>query len=168
MKFNNIKMSHSYVACDLGKQRHLKDRQSSTQYWKEHKKEDYLAYSGQSHCGLISTDVETIQASSETGERNYNLVIVPNAEDLGLSVSPVLRSLYVTERINFFPSGVIPADVYMRTMRSARDGVLRILDSGVQSVSAEVAALFDNYIVFPIKILLMSIKKYNLTDGFSV
>jgi len=69
-------------------------------------------------------DVETIQASSKTGERNYNLVIVSNTEDLGLSLSPVLQSLYITERINFFPSGVIPADVYMRAMRSARDGAL--------------------------------------------
>ena len=146
MKFNNIKMSHCGTTCELNAQSHKKDLQSSKKYWKEHETDDYIAFVDKSHCTTLSTVLETIQASSATADRDYNLVVVPNAEHLGLKVNPRLH--YITERINFFTSGVTPTEQTIKYMERFSDEVLQIvLEKGgsVSDIVSDIVTLTRKY-----------------------
>jgi len=141
MSFNNIKMTHSHNTCNLEGQHKIKDLQSSAKYWRQHNTNDYIAFCGQSHCAVVSTVAETIQASSATADRNYTLAVVPNAEYLGLSIDPGTQ--YISERINFFSSGVIPRDIHERQLRNL-DEVLKLWENGLQSAT-QLVSLSQGY-----------------------
>ena len=87
MKFNDIQKRNCNLRCNLKEQKDKIDVQASNEYWKWRDKnnEDYIAFSGKTHCAMVDTNVESIPASLATAGRSYLLNCVPTAEALGLS-----------------------------------------------------------------------------------
>lgn len=104
MKFNDIQKRNSTSTCNLKQMKDKMDKQVSNEYWKrlwrDGNNEDYVAYSNETHCVIVDTNVESSQASRATAERNYRLNRVPTAEGLGLSVNP---SNFTSCNMDFFP-----------------------------------------------------------------
>ena len=88
----------------LKEQKDKIDVQASNEYWKrlwrDKKNEDYITFSGKTHCAVVDTNVENIPASCATAGRSYRLNCVPTAEALGLSVN---LSNFTTRNMDFFP-----------------------------------------------------------------
>ena len=84
MKFNDIQKRNCTSICNLKQMKDRMDVQASNEYWKrlwrDGNNEDYVAYSNETHCVMVDTNVESSQASHTTAERNYRLNRVPTAE----------------------------------------------------------------------------------------
>lgn len=126
MKFNDIQKRNYTSICNLKEMKDRMDAQTSNEYWKrlwrDSKNEDYIAFSGGTHCAMVDTNVESIPASRATASRNYRLNFVPTAEELGLSVNP---SNFTTCNMDFFSSGLLSVDIVKQLMRQVRTSMLR-------------------------------------------
>ena len=142
MKFNDIQKGNCTSICNLKETKDRMDAQASNEYWKrlwrDSKNEDYIAFSGGTHCAMVDTNVESIPASRATASRNYRLNYVPTAEGLGLSINP---SNFTSCNMDFFSSGVLSVDIVKQRMRQIRTSVFQAWNS---SNINQALSLFDN------------------------